>query len=103
MNLRAVDVRTGRVLISVTTSKTISSHEIGLGAFRFIDYKELLEVELGYSNNEPVNIAIMSAIDSAVIHLIVEGMERGMWSSREKDAMAHPVIAKYSQATTEIL
>ncbi|GAL17004.1 curli production assembly/transport component CsgG [Vibrio maritimus] len=103
VNLRAVDVRTGRVLISVTTSKTISSHEIGLGAFRFIDYKELLEVELGYSNNEPVNIAIMSAIDSAVIHLIVEGMERGMWSSREKDAMAHPVIAKYSQATTEIL
>ncbi|USD62697.1 curli production assembly/transport protein CsgG [Vibrio sp. SCSIO 43140] len=103
VNLRAVDVRTGRVLLSVTTSKTISSHEIGLGAFRFIDYEELLEVELGYSNNEPVNIAVMSAIDAAVIHLIVKGMERGMWSSNDPQAMSHPIIAKYSQATTEIL
>ncbi|MCW8345704.1 curli production assembly/transport protein CsgG [Vibrio sp. ZSDZ65] len=103
VNLRAVDVRSGQVLLSITTSKTISSHEIGLGAFRFIDYKELLEVEMGYSNNEPVNIAIMSAIDAAVIHLIIKGMERGMWSSNDPEADTNPIIAKYSNATTEIL
>lgn len=103
VNLRAVDVRSGRVLLSVTTSKTISSHEIGLGAFRFIDFQELLEVEMGYSNNEPVNIAVMSAIDAAVIHLIVKGMENGMWTTEDPNGPTHPIIAKYSQQKTEIL
>jgi curli production assembly/transport component CsgG len=103
VNLRAVDVRSGKVLLSVTTSKTISSYEVGLGAFRFIDYKELLEVELGYSNNEPVNIAVMSAIDAAVIHLIVKGMERGMWQASDPNVKNNSIITKYSQATREIL
>ncbi|OED76124.1 CsgG/HfaB family protein [Vibrio crassostreae] len=103
VNLRAVDVRTGQVLLSVTTTKTISSHEIGFGAFRFVDYKELLEVEMGYSQNEPVNIAVMSAIDAAVIHLIVKGMKRGMWSPGDPNAMQNPIIARYSEASTDIL
>ena len=103
VNLRAVDVRTGQVLLSVTTSKTISSHEIGFGAFRFVDYKELLEVEMGYSQNEPVNIAVMSAIDAAVIHLIVKGMKRGMWSPGDPNAMKNPIIARYSEESTDIL
>ncbi|MBJ2147436.1 curli production assembly/transport protein CsgG [Vibrio sp. IB15] len=103
VNLRAVDVRTGQVLLSVTTTKTISSHEIGFGSFRFVDYKELLEVEMGYSQNEPVNIAVMSAIDAAVIHLIVKGMKRGMWSPGDPNAMQNPIIARYSEASTDIL
>lgn len=103
VNLRAVDVRTGQVLLSVTTTKTISSHEIGFGAFRFVDYKELLEVEMGYSQNEPVNIAVMSAIDAAVIHLIVQGMKRGMWSPGDPNAMQNPIISRYYDASTDIL
>ncbi|MGI9885865.1 CsgG/HfaB family protein [Vibrio chagasii] len=103
VNLRAVDVRTGQVLLSVSTTKTISSHEIGFGAFRFVDYKELLEVEMGYSQNEPVNIAVMSAIDAAVIHLIVKGMKRGMWSPGDPNALQNPIIARYSEASTNIL
>lgn len=103
VNLRAVDVRSGQVLLSVTTTKTISSHEIGFGAFRFVDYKELLEVEMGYSQNEPVNIAVMSAIDAAVIHLIVKGMKRGMWSPGDPNAMQNPIIARYSEASIDIL
>lgn len=103
VNLRAVDVRTGQVLLSVTTTKTISSHEIGFGAFRFVDYKELLEVEMGYSQNEPVNIAVMSAIDAAVIHLIVKGMKRGMWSLGDPNALQNPIIARYSEESADIL
>ncbi|MEZ8020484.1 CsgG/HfaB family protein [Vibrio splendidus] len=103
VNLRAVDVRTGQVLLSVTTTKTISSHEIGFGAFRFVDYKELLEVEMGYSQNEPVNIAVMSAIDAAVIHLIVKGMKRGMWSPGDPNALQNPIIARYSEESADIL
>ncbi|MGF1845452.1 CsgG/HfaB family protein [Vibrio lentus] len=103
VNLRAVDVRTGQVLLSVTTTKTISSHEIGFGAFRFVDYKELLEVEMGYSQNEPVNIAVMSAIDAAVIHLIVKGIKRGMWSPGDPNALQNPIIARYSEESADIL
>ena len=103
VSLRAVDVRTGQVLLSVSTTKTISSHEVGFGAFRFIDYKELLEVEMGYSQNEPVNIAVMSAIDAAVIHLIVKGMKRGIWSPGDPNALQHPIIARYSEESIDIL
>lgn len=57
VNVRAVDVRSGRILLSVTTSKTILSKELQTGVFKFIDYKDLLEAELGYTTNEPVNLA----------------------------------------------
>ncbi|MBW3695474.1 curli production assembly/transport protein CsgG [Vibrio sp. T187] len=103
INLRAIDVRSGQVLLSITTSKTIFSHEMGLGAFRFIDYKELLEVEMGYTNNEPVNIAVMSAIDAAVIHLIVRGIRKGLWHTSDQDAETNPIIQKYLLAKRNIL
>lgn len=104
VNLRAVDVRTGRILSSVTISKTIFSHELSMGAFRFIDYQELLEAELGYSNNEPVNIALMSAIDAAVIHLVLDGVSKGLWKPSDVASLkANPVVAKYTNQTREIL
>ncbi|MCZ8488092.1 hypothetical protein O9992_13790 [Vibrio lentus] len=53
---------------------------MGFGAFRFVDYKELLERKWVIATMNQVNIAVMSAIDAAVIHLIVSCMKRGMWS-----------------------
>lgn len=103
VNLRAVNVTSGQILLSVTTSKTIYSHELTAGAFRFIDYKDLLEVEMGYTNNEPVNVAVMSAIDSAVIHLIVRGIGKGLWSPENHDDLQNPLIQKYARQTHQIL
>ncbi|KJY82854.1 curli production assembly/transport protein CsgG [Vibrio galatheae] len=103
VNLRAVNVRTGQILLSVTTSKTIYSHELSAGAFRFIDYQDLLEVELGYTNNEPVNVAVMSAIDSAVIHMIVTGIGRGLWQPESREDLNHEVLKKYARQTHQIL
>ncbi|NVD08862.1 curli production assembly/transport protein CsgG [Vibrio sp. JPW-9-11-11] len=103
VNLRAVNVTSGQILLSVTTSKTIYSHELTAGAFRFIDYKDLLEVEMGYTNNEPVNVAVMSAIDSAVIHLIVRGIGKGLWSPENRDDLQNPLIQKYARQTHQIL
>ncbi|MFT5807739.1 MAG: curli production assembly/transport component CsgG [Moritella dasanensis] len=101
VNIRAVDIRSGKILSSITTTKTILSYELAAGAFRFVDYKELLEVEMGYTNNEPVNIALMSAIDAAVIHLIVNGVEQGLWSPSSLDSLDSPVFKKYaSQSST---
>lgn len=103
VNLRAVNVRTGQILLSVTTSKTIFSHELTAGAFRFIDYKDLLEVEMGYTNNEPVNVAVMSAIDAAVIHLIVKGIGRGLWKPENEADLQDETIQRYAKQTHQIL
>ena len=95
VNVRAVDVRSGKVLLSITTSKTILSKELQAGVFKFIDYKDLLEAELGYTTNEPVNVALMSAIDSAVVHFIVGGIKIGLWQPANKDDIKHPVLQEY--------
>ncbi|MBD0786245.1 curli production assembly/transport protein CsgG [Vibrio sp. Y2-5] len=103
VNLRAVDVRTGQILLSVTTSKTIFSHALSGSAFRYIAYQDLLELESGYTNNEPVNIAVMSAIDSAVIHMIIDGIQKGLWEPADKKQMESPILKRYMQESTTIL
>jgi len=103
VNLRAVDVRSGQILLSITTSKTIFSQELTAGAFRFVDYKDLLEVETGYTHNEPVNIAVMSAIDAAVIHLVVRGIRQGLWSPSGEDYQQNPIIQRYLDQSHQIL
>src|SRR3546814_1339131 len=56
--LRAVSVRTGEVLTSVTASKTIASQSLGANAFRYVGFKELLQAEAGYTTNEPDQVAL---------------------------------------------
>src|SRR5690606_26072777 len=73
VNLRAVDIRSGQILHSVLTSKTILSKEITTGIYNFIDQKRLLEYESGMTTNEPAQMCVLAAIESAVIHLISDG------------------------------
>ncbi len=48
--------------------------------FKFLDLgTKALEVESGYSVNEPVNYAVREAIEAAVIELICQGVELGLW------------------------
>lgn len=103
VNLRSVDVRTGKILSSVTTTKTILSYEVSAGAFRYIDYKDLLEVEMGYTNNEPVNIALMSAIDTAVIYTVVKGIKNHLWNPASVDELNNPVFQRYVDDKVEVL
>ncbi|MDO6618186.1 MULTISPECIES: CsgG/HfaB family protein [unclassified Shewanella] len=79
VNLRAVDIRTGRLLSSVTTTKSVISKEITAGVFKFIDAQDLLEAEAGYTSNEPVSLCVVAAIESAVVHLIADGIWKGAW------------------------
>lgn len=103
VNLRSVDVRTGKILSSVTTTKTILSYEVSAGAFRYIDYKDLLEVEMGYTNNEPVNIALMSAIDTAVIYTVVKGIKNNLWNPANVEELKNPVFQRYVDDKVEVL
>src|SRR3546814_838779 len=66
INLRAVDVETGAILDSVTTTKTIYSYEVHPSYFRFVNYYDLLEIEGGYTHNEPAQLAVKEAIDAAL-------------------------------------
>ncbi|HEX6982042.1 MAG TPA: CsgG/HfaB family protein [Balneolaceae bacterium] len=79
--LRAVSTRTGRILKSVHTTKSIISQQLSGGLFRFIDTNRLLEAEVGFTYNEPTVMAVTEAIDEALKRLIIEGVEEGLWSA----------------------
>ena len=103
VNLRAVDITTGQVIANVNTSKTIYSRELRAGVYRFIDFSRLLEMEAGYTSNEPVQMAVMSAIESAVIHLIAQGVERQLWVLQDPDSLQTSELMDYLQAPTPML
>ncbi|MBT1442947.1 curli production assembly/transport protein CsgG [Shewanella sp. JM162201] len=96
VNLRAVDIRTGRLLSSVTTTKSVLSQEITAGVFKFIEAQKLLEAEAGITTNEPVSLCVAAAIESAVVHLIADGIWKGSWAlANPKDDVNNPVLQKY--------
>ncbi|MCL1078738.1 transporter [Parashewanella spongiae] len=78
--LRAIDVHTGKVMLSVNTTKKIYSQEIRAGLTRFTSLSRLAEAEMGYTTNEPVQICVTQAIELAVSQLIDSGIEKGLWS-----------------------
>jgi curli production assembly/transport component CsgG len=83
--LRVIMVSTGEVLLSVATEKTIASIATGQNAFRFLDLgTRALELERGKSINEPVNYATRAAIEQAVIELVYQGANKGLWSFQGK-------------------
>jgi curli production assembly/transport component CsgG len=96
VNLRAIDIRTGRILNNVSTSKTILSQEVQTGVFKFIEYKKLLELEAGVTTNEPTQLCVRTAIEAAVIHMIVDGLHSNTWQLNDQNEMGDPVINKYS-------
>ena len=84
--MRLVSVSTGRVLVSVAAEKTIASYRQGADVFRFLDLgTKALEVETGYSVNEPTNYAVREAIEAAVIELIYQGANQDLWKFKEEE------------------
>lgn len=94
VSLRAVSVSSGRILESVTTTKTIYSMGIQGSAFNYVATDEILEAEAGVTRNEPNTLAVREAIELAVYCLIVEGAEGGHWSFQDSQAGA-AIIADY--------
>ena len=83
--MRIVSVNTGRVLMSVATQKTIASFRQSADAFQFLDMgTKALELEAGYSTNEPTNYAVRAVIEAAVIEVIYEGVRKGLWNFKEE-------------------
>lgn len=103
VNLRAVDIRSGRVLHSVLTSKTVYSKAISADVYRFVKFRRLLEMEAGTTTNEPAQIAALSAMESAVIHLISKGIASNSWALSNPDDINNPVLQYYLNESTVIM
>lgn len=97
VNLRAVDVRTGNILQTVSTTKTIFSYEIRPSVYKFVNFKDLLEIEAGVTNNEPTQLSVKEAIESAVVHLVVQGMKEGQWKLKNEADWNSKIIQSYLQ------
>lgn len=95
VNLRAVDINTGAILHTVTTTKTVYSVQLTGGIYKFVKYKSLLETEVGTTLNEPVQIAVQEAIESAVVNLIVEGIDAHSWGLANQDDLHAPILERY--------
>jgi curli production assembly/transport component CsgG len=95
INLRTVDIRTGQILNSVSTTKTIYSHQLNSGVFQFVSFKKLLELEAGYTRNEPSQLCVKEAIEAGVIHLVVQGLKDRAWALKDEGQISSPVIQAY--------
>ncbi|TPK53844.1 curlin [Mesorhizobium sp. B2-4-9] len=94
VTLRAVSTNTGEVLSSVAVHKMIASYALQGGAFRYVALDKILEAEAGVTQNEPKQIAVQQAIEKAVMGMIIEGAELGVWSFEDRDA-GRELIADY--------
>lgn len=94
VDLRAISVANGQVILSVTSEKTIYSTGIQGNIFKYVSLDHLLEAESGFTMNEPPQLAVRQAIETAVYELIMEGVRRGLWQFADQKA-GQAVLADY--------
>lgn len=93
--LRAVSTSSGRILKSVYVSKTILSQAVNASLFKYVNFQRLLEVETGYTKNEPVQLAVKEAIEKAVEALIIEGIQEKLWAANGGADLNQELIDTY--------
>jgi curli production assembly/transport component CsgG len=84
--LRAVSVQTGRVLASVTTTKTVYSMQLHSSAYMFAAVDELLQAEMGFTKNSPATLGVREGVQLAVYALIFEGVKNHLWEFKDRAA-----------------
>ncbi|MDC7999344.1 CsgG/HfaB family protein [Gilvibacter sediminis] len=93
--LRAVSTSNGAILKTVYVSKTILSQAVDVSLFRYVNFQRLLEVETGFTKNEPTQLAVSEAIEKAVEALIIEGIMDGLWQSQDGQDIDQALIDNY--------
>ncbi|CAN5165717.1 hypothetical protein BH10PSE12_BH10PSE12_24930 [soil metagenome] len=93
--LRAVSVKTGEVLTNVSVRKSIASVGVGASAFRYVAFKELLELESGFTFNEPDALAMQQAIEEAVYGMIMEGALQRLWCFATTPEASAALLTRY--------
>ena len=81
VSLRAVSVSSGKVLTTITVSKTIYSTADSIAVLKaFRGGTAFFEAETGLTINEPTTLAVKATVEAAVVELINEGERKGIWS-----------------------
>jgi len=93
--LRAISTSNGRILKTVYTSKMILSQKIDASIFRYVKFKRLLEAEVGFTYNEPSEMAVKEAIEKAVESLIIEGIIEGLWDLKNPEDVNSDIVTRY--------
>ena len=101
VNLRMVDIRSGQVLDTVSVTKTIYSYQFNSSIYAFVSYQRLLQEEAGFTTNEPAQLAVREAIESAVIHLTAQGVRDRLLTLESDEDINAPVIQAYLKETQE--
>jgi len=84
--LRAISTSSGKILKNIYISKTILSQALDVSLYKYVNFQRLLEVETGFTRNEPVQLAVTEAIEKAVEGLVIEGLEDGLWNIKEGES-----------------
>ena len=95
VNLRVINTENGTILHSVNSTKTIFSRQLSSGIFSFVDEDKILEAEAGYSYNEPSHVAVVEAIESALINIIADGIIRNTWSLADIQGISSEAFDRY--------
>lgn len=81
VTMRAVSVQTGEVITSSAVTKTVVSTSTNMGIFKFIEAgTQNVELEIGNTQNEPINHAIRLAIQAVIVETIKEGADKDYWA-----------------------
>ncbi|WP_264536855.1 CsgG/HfaB family protein [Flavobacterium sp. N1736] len=97
--LRMISTSNGKILKSVYVSKTILSQAIDESLFKYVNFKRLLEVETGYTTNEPVHMAVTEAIEKAVESLVLEGIKDNIWETDAPKWQVDNLLKEYNKET----
>ena len=99
--LRAVSIKTGKILKSVSTTKSILSRGVDFGIFRFVRLSRLLEVEAGLTTNEPPQMCVLEAVEKAVYDLIIEGTIDKTWNLKNPEYIKSSSFQNYLKEKEE--
>lgn len=92
--LRAISIQTGKVLVSVNSSKTIYSASFDANFLRYFAISNLFQSEAGFAMNEPTQLGVRQAIETALYSLIMEGALDNLWTFRDV-AAGRKAISEY--------
>lgn len=99
--LRAISTSNGKILKTVYVSKTILSQAVDASVFRYVKFRRLLEAETGFTQNEPIQLAVTEAIEKAVHSLVIEGIQDNIWTTANADEGTTAVKAYEIEKTRE--
>ena len=86
VSLRAVSVSTGKVLTTVTVTKTVYSTADSVAVLKFFrGGTSAFEFESGLTINEPGTLAVKATVEAAVVELIRQGQQKGIWEFKSPD------------------